>query len=233
MRDGAGLFDKKDVVEQINAQIDEIHRRYGVDLLIETVSTTPADRATELKQLHTTTFFAMWADERAVAAGVEGIYILICREPRHVEIVARGDIAQATFDRRTRDSLRRNLERNLQRRWPEALDQTVASVRERLSSREERANLGGWGWILAVIGGILGAWLLIALVRRVQGGKAVAPPTVVSSGALAGESIYRAMSEPETSVIEPEPAVRADAPTLSYPGRREDSPAGLKETDPI
>jgi hypothetical protein len=233
LRDGAGLFDKKEVVEQINAQIEDIYHHYGKDVLIETVRTIPPEGEAELKHHRAARFFENWADERAVAAGVDGIYILICQEPRHIEVAVRPKENLATFDKRTRERLRKTLEHKLQGKWPEALGDTVALVGERLGSKEEEANRGGWGWILAVIGGILGAWVLIALVRRFQGGKAVAPPSVVSSGALAGESIYRAMSEPPpTRAIEPEPTVRADAPTLSYHGRPEDSPAGLKGTEP-
>lgn len=215
VKDGGGFFAKKDVVEDTNARIEEIHRRYNVDLLIETFSATPADRAADYKHLTANKFFPIWAEERALAADVNGVYILICNAPRHVEVYI-SDSFQDTFDKRTRDKLRKTLERNLKSKPHEGLQEMVALAGERLASKDEAAKRGGWLWVVWLILSILGAWLLIALIRRFQGGKAVAPPSAVSTSALAGQSIYQAMGG---EVSPSEKTVRNDEPTLDYPGR--------------
>jgi hypothetical protein len=215
VKDGANLLTTKDDdIAKINAQIEDVYRRYHADLLIETFSATPADRAADLKHLGERKFFPIWAEERALAADVRGIYILVCSAPRHVEIYV-DEHLQETFDRRTRDKLRKTLERKLHSKPHDALSEAVALVHERLADKEDAAKRGGWLWIVWLILGILGVWLGIALARRFQGGKAVAPPSAVSTTALAGQSIYQAMSG-ETPA--PEVTVRDDAPTLEYPG---------------
>jgi uncharacterized membrane protein YgcG len=210
--DGAGLFSKRGSVEEMDRRIEDIHSRHGVGVLIETVATTPADRADELKQLGQVGFFDLWAEERALSADVDGVYVLICTDPRHVEVYVRGDTAEKAFDKHTREQLRRLLAQRIANPKSDVLRDSLTFVQDRLERSEREAKRGGWAWVVAVMLAIVGVWLVVVVVRRLQGGKAVTPPTVVTSGALAGESIYQAIvkSPPES------PPPIADAATLPY-----------------
>jgi hypothetical protein len=207
VRDGANLFGKTDITE---ARIEELHQQYGVDLYIETAPTVPANRVGELKQLGANKFFPMWAEERALAAGADGIYILVCSSPKHIEVIA-GTEAEASFDKRARDKVRKALTKSLDRDRKTALEETVNLIRDHYASKEEAAKRGGWLWLVWVMLAILGAWLAVALIRRVRGDKAVTPPTAISSAALAGQSIYQSVVHKT-----PDPAT-ADQTTLPYP----------------
>jgi uncharacterized protein len=210
VHDAGGMFGKAEAVADINRQIDEIHARYGVDLYIDTFGGVPAGRVAELNQLGEAKFFPMWAEERALVAGADGLYILVCGSPRHIEVQA-GTDAQSLFDKRARDKVRKTLSRNFDRKREQALQDTVAAVRDHLASKEEAAKRGGWLWLVWVMLAILGVWLATALVRRFRGEKPVTPPSVISSSALAGQSIYQ-------SVVNKAPATApADATTLPYP----------------
>src|SRR5215471_1755851 len=210
IQDGGGLFTKPDVVADINRQIEEIHTRYGLDLCIESYAAVPANRAPELKHLGESKFFPMWAEERALASGADGLYILVCNSPRHLEVVA-GTDALGAFDKRPRDKVRKALVHKLDRNRNEALQDAVTAVRDHLASKEEAAKRGGWLWLVWVMLAILGLWLGVALVRRFRGEKTVGPPSAISSAALAGQSIYQ-------SVIHKTPApAPASAETLPYP----------------
>jgi hypothetical protein len=210
VQDGGGLFPKPDVVADINRQIEEIYQRYGLELCIETYAAVPANRAAELKQLGESKFFRMWAEERALVAGADGLYILVSNSPRHVEVVAETD-AQSAFDKRARDKVRKALVHKLDRNRAEALQDAVAAVRDHLESKAQAAKRGGWLWLVWVMLAILGLWLAVALVRRFRGEKTVAPPTAISSSALAGQSIYHSVVH-KTSAPAP-----ASAETLPYP----------------
>lgn len=213
VRDFVGLFGKPDVLEDIDRQIGHLHRRYGLDFFIETFAAVPADREQELKQLKASKFFPLWAEERALAAGiVDGIYILICTAPRHVEVYVSGS-AQNVFDSRTRDRLRKTLERKLASKPNEGLQETLDLVSERLARSESEAKTGGWAWAVWGMGGIVGVWLLVAVVRRFRSGRTVPPPHVVSAGALSGESVYRAIADKPAA----SPEVSPQAATLPYP----------------
>jgi uncharacterized membrane protein YgcG len=218
--DGADLFANSVSVEEMNRRVDDIHRRYGVDVLVETVATTPADRAAERKQLGQVGFFDLWAEERALAADVEGVYILICTNPRHVEVYIRGDIAGKALDNRAREQLRKMLAHGIAKPKYDVCLDGLTFVQDRLERSERDAQRGGWAWVVAVMLAIVGVWLVVVVVRRFQGGKTVTPPSVVTSGALAGESIYQAMvkSPPES------PAPTGDAATLPYPAEVREQP---------
>jgi hypothetical protein len=210
LHDGGGIFRKAEFVADINRQIDDIHTRYGLDLYIETFAGVPEGRKGELNHLGANKFFPMWAEERALAAGGDGLYVLVCNSPRHIEVMA-GTDAQTLFDKRARDKVRKALSNKLERKREEALQDAVAAVRNHLASKEEASKRGGWLWLVWVMLGILGVWLVTAVVRRFRGEKPSAPPSVVSSAAMAGESIYQ-------SVVNPAPGTApTDAETLPYP----------------
>jgi hypothetical protein len=212
VRDGAGIFVKSHALEDFDRQIEEIHRRFGMDLLVETFAAIPSDREQELKQLKASKFFPLWAEERALASGVDGVYILICTTPRHVEVHV-SESAQHAFNSRTRDRLRRTLQHKLECKPYEGLQETVDQVRERLAQSESEAKGSGWAWVVWTIGGIVGIWLLVVFVRRFRSGRTIPPPNVVSAGALSGESVYRAIAEKPASLPEASP----EATTLPYP----------------
>ncbi len=215
--DGAGLFAKSPkAVEQANAQIEEIHRRYQVDVLIETVPSVPADRAGEFKKLGRTKFFILWADERALMAGASGVYILICLEPRHVEI-SMGDQINDLLSQSSRQSLHRSLHHKFDRHPDEGLIDAVQTIELRLNRAESAAKRGNWAWVVGVIAGIVGLWLIGVIIQRFRSGRAATPPAAVSSGALAGQSIYQTLaSKPETEASDSKRNL-TDAPTQPYP----------------
>lgn len=219
VRDGAGLFTKADVVQEVERQIENVRARFGVDVLVETVAAPPAERAAELKQLKADKFFPLWAEERALAAGVDGVYVLICTAPRHVEVWV-SESADKTLDKHTRVGVRKTLEHKLPRQGSEALREALTLVEDRLDRVDRDSKSGGWAWVVWLALAIVGAWLLVLFVRRFRSGKTVTPPEVVSTSALAGQSIYHAITEharPTGDETQPVPVPHAEAPTLPYP----------------
>ena len=98
VRDEAGFF-KPQTVTRANEVIKQIKQRYKKDLLVETVRHVPEDKkqeATSSDPKVKARFFADWAVRRARQEGVNGIYVLITREPGHVE-VAVGNHTRAVF----------------------------------------------------------------------------------------------------------------------------------------
>src|SRR5262245_34211378 len=106
VRDEAHFF-SADAVAQANEIIKEIKQRYKKDLLIETVGHVPDNKRDEANSSDAKVkghFFANWAIERARMEGVNGIYVLITREPGHVE-VAVGNQTHAVFSNEERHRL--------------------------------------------------------------------------------------------------------------------------------
>jgi hypothetical protein len=106
VRDDAHFFGG-DAISQANNVIHEIRQRYVKDVLIETLPGIPE----ELKSQYQETgqeFFADWAKRRAVSEGVNGIYVLICRNPSHLQ-VAVGDQTRRYFPDREQSQLAHTL----------------------------------------------------------------------------------------------------------------------------
>jgi hypothetical protein len=84
IKDGAGLF-KRETRDQADDAIEDIRRRTHKDLLIETVKKLSAEQLKDYRALKTeperAEFFRALAEERAKRAGVDGVYVLLCRVP--------------------------------------------------------------------------------------------------------------------------------------------------------
>jgi len=88
IRDGAGFFSRK-ALGEANARIAEIEKNYGKEIRIETFKTVPdgkVDVVSRMTKGERAGFFEKWARDRATSEHVRGIYILICRNPGHVQV---------------------------------------------------------------------------------------------------------------------------------------------------
>jgi hypothetical protein len=136
IKDG-GKFFSADAIKKADNQIREIARDYDRDLLIETFATIPGEQAERVKALspeERAKFFRNWATDRAEAAVVRGVYILICKEPAFLEIILtpRG---RAAFDRPAFQKLREMLLKAFrEKHYDEGLLNAVQFVRERFAT---------------------------------------------------------------------------------------------------
>jgi uncharacterized membrane protein YgcG len=86
VRDG-GKFFSPEAVKKADEQIREIYRKHHQDVLIETFQSVPADQAEKVKAMDgkaRTEFYSKWANDRAKERVVNGVYILITKEPRYL-----------------------------------------------------------------------------------------------------------------------------------------------------
>jgi TPM domain len=136
VRDEAHFFSAGAVAEA-NDSIKEIKQRYMKDLLIETIVLVPEDKKDEANSSDEKVkghFFANWAIQRARAQGVNGIYVLITREPGHVEVVV-GNQTRTVFPDEERHRLSQLLLTHFrQKEYDEGLRAAVKDVRSVLST---------------------------------------------------------------------------------------------------
>src|SRR5690349_10173017 len=81
-----GKFFSAEAVSKANKKIKEIAQNYNKDLLIETFSEIPADRKESYKPENKREFFEKWAREQAHENAVNGVYVLICKQPPHLQV---------------------------------------------------------------------------------------------------------------------------------------------------
>jgi hypothetical protein len=99
IKDDAKLF-SAEAVEKANKKIREIYSTYKKDVVIETYAAIPADLEKKFKDKGKAEFFKEWAATRGKELGLNGLYILICKEPRYLymEVDTRSKKAFKTSD---------------------------------------------------------------------------------------------------------------------------------------
>lgn len=108
VRDEAHFF-SADAIRQADQTIQQINQRHQEDLLIETLPSVPQDKQDQLQQLGKAKFFEQWANDRARQQGVNGVYVLITRDPTHLQAAVGNHTRQRVFTLQDRDELSKQL----------------------------------------------------------------------------------------------------------------------------
>jgi hypothetical protein len=107
VKDEAGFF-KPETLDKVNAIVKEIKEKYGKDFYVETFPAVSPEHAQEVRgmtQAARDRFFQQWAEERAKIADVDGIYVLVGRDPPGSAIVVSPDLA-SRFTEQNREQLK-------------------------------------------------------------------------------------------------------------------------------
>src|SRR5579862_5030981 len=84
-----GKFFSAAAVKKGDEIIREIYRQHDRDVVIETFATVPAADVEQVKSLDAAqraAYFLQRAKDRAKERVVNGVYILICKDPRHLTV---------------------------------------------------------------------------------------------------------------------------------------------------
>ena len=103
VNDQAGLFSKS-AVEQATRKLQDIQRRFNVDIVIDTVASVPNDMKAQF-DANPAIFFRDWAVIRGDDEGAKGIYVLICKEPLYLQIELHPSVSGKAFKNYQRDTL--------------------------------------------------------------------------------------------------------------------------------
>jgi hypothetical protein len=201
VKDGAGFF-TPDALTKANRQLAEIQKKYHKDLLIETLAGVPSDKTDAVQKMDKSArnrFFQTWANERAKQARVEGIYVLITKQPGHIQVeVGKNEQKRLFRVPEDRDQLRNILVRNFEdKEYDRGLLEGVTFVEQKLgenlgvAARPASESLpqviehgvnkvgpaaqgaSGMSWIVILIVVLIGFWILRALFHglgRLMGG---------------------------------------------------------------
>jgi hypothetical protein len=172
VRDEAAYF-KPQTVQKANEEIKDLQRELHKDLLIETFKTVPADKVKAVRGMGRAAredFFARWAEERARAEGVDGVYVLMCKSPPFTQV----SLGPETDDQLFPDGDRQRLADLLanhwsSRRYDQDLLDAIGFVRIRLNSNINNPSPPQKSWnglvLLWIVLGILGLWVVIGVLR--------------------------------------------------------------------
>jgi hypothetical protein len=170
--DDAKLFNDKTIAEADRILLDVL-RKHHFHVVIETRSTVPKQDVTRVERMHrgdALRYFREWAKQRAVAEKVDGLYILICRNPGHVSVLPWPEAHDADLSDDDCEQLRKTfVNTNRRKKANAALLALVGQVRAHLNHvaapTDEDASSVAWTTVLAVVAGNVLLWLILCLIR--------------------------------------------------------------------
>src|SRR5437879_6424535 len=96
VRDDAHFF-SANAVEQANSIIKQIKQDHSKDFMVETYPAIPPDLQSSYSPDRKDQFFSDWAVKRAEDQGVNGVFVLICRNPSHLYVQAGRETRKQAF----------------------------------------------------------------------------------------------------------------------------------------
>ncbi len=165
--DEAQLF-SPEATAAVQKQIRQIRTDYHIAVFIDTVPKAPAadwSEATSWSGQKRYDYFHNWAKERSRAFGVEGVHVLICKQPRQVAVVVWPERFESEFGATECKSIERLLTRHLVSAPDETLLTTLDHIRTGLRTQREPEPSVAFGPLGLFIGGTVGLWLLLCVAR--------------------------------------------------------------------
>jgi len=193
-------FFSKSAVDQATRKVREINRDFRVAVVIETFPSIP-DSLRNQYENDKEDFFRLWARKRADDEGVKGIYVLICKDPKHVTVKPHEIIRTTTFAESESQEMAKLMARYLRigqndRALAEGVDfvqaklqshfaarggglpptQRTPAPREGQGPRPAQQQPGGIGSSLAglicfAVVALLAIWVVTAIFRAFRGGR--------------------------------------------------------------
>jgi uncharacterized membrane protein YgcG len=142
IQDAAGFF-SKEAITTAEQQIATIHKKFGKDLRVETYASIPTDRAGQYTPEKRTEFFAIWAYQRAKAIGLDGVIVLICKDPAFLQMEVGDRTKHHAFTLANRDHMRDLLVTAFkQRHFDDGLQQAVTYYGKTLQANLSEPGTG-------------------------------------------------------------------------------------------
>lgn len=101
----AGDFFDGSHEQQAIRRIEELHSKFKKDVRVETFAKVPDDHADRLKQLGADAFFKDWLKELAKTEHVDGVFVLICRQPAMIKVGINESTRKSLFTESDREAL--------------------------------------------------------------------------------------------------------------------------------
>lgn len=137
VRDDEGFF-RPGFVKLADEVLDDIHARTGKDLMVETFPTIPDEMKESARQQDKQGFYDHWVISEARAHNVNGVFVLITKDPPHIQVGVGKETREKAFTFKDRDELVEKLTETFrEHQFDRGLMDAVNFVRQRMAG-----NLG-------------------------------------------------------------------------------------------
>lgn len=182
VQDDAGLFSQA-AEDKANAQIAHIKKTYGKDVVVETIP-----RLDFPAGVNKDDFFARWVEERFNRQHINGVYVVIVKEPGKLRVETGPETRKLGFFSREREKMLASalLEDLKAKQFDLALDRAVNDVAEGFAAHSPAKGSTSphrpspapapkndvevsplFGWLCVGIAVLLGVWLLFGILRAI------------------------------------------------------------------
>jgi hypothetical protein len=146
VRDDARFFSPQ-TVARANETIDRVRQQYRKTVVVETYDAVPGNLQGDLQQLGRDRFYAQWADNRMRSMSLDGLLILITKNPGRVQVGLGKATPDRTFTVSDREQVRKVLADNFRsQQYDAGLQQAMDFVYRRMGENAgPEATAGGRG----------------------------------------------------------------------------------------
>lgn len=140
-----GNFFSPEQIQRAATQLSSMEQKYGLGVDIETYKTVPADENDRYVQLGKNEFFHQWMQQRAKAKNTSGVFILISRDPSHLQVGLGHQAIDKGLTIADRDAIRDSLLADFKNKnYDAGLDNALATIEQRFSdaSRTHATSAG-------------------------------------------------------------------------------------------
>lgn len=184
IRDNAAFFSARAKTEALR-NIGEIGRRFNKDLVVETFSEIPHDikQGVDLNnKAALSRLYEQWAEKQAKLQRVNGIYILLLKEPSHLQILVGNETQRNAFTLKDRDALVTLMLAKLRNKQNddallEGVNYVNATMRSHLPDRGRATATGrhveapsSSHWFLTIIVVALVVWVVLRILGAIFAG---------------------------------------------------------------
>ncbi|MFQ3650570.1 MAG: TPM domain-containing protein, partial [Gemmataceae bacterium] len=183
IRDEAKLFSPEGV-KKAQEKIDDLKKKHKSELFIETFAKAEDLEAAKKENPDRAKYFQKWASERYKELKVEGVYVLVCKEPNYIQVVNGKMMESKGFDNAKRNELVKLMQgkfkekefdaglmavvnevgKTLQTKAPVAQKPGTEKAVETLNATAE--GLPAWtSWLCIGLMVLMGLWLVVGLIR--------------------------------------------------------------------
>ncbi|MFO0880472.1 MAG: TPM domain-containing protein [Gemmataceae bacterium] len=189
-----GKFFSKEALEKAEAVISAIKKEFRQDLLIETFAGLPENLKSRYNDKDKKAFFESWARERYNREGVSGLSILLCKQPRYLQVEVGKETEKRAFTNANREQLFKVITDHFkQDEFDQGLLAGVSYVLETFGKTVGKAGpvpvgtkvtrtdkttevaqavhvMGPLGWICIGLAVLMVLWVVVGLFRAMTGG---------------------------------------------------------------
>jgi uncharacterized protein len=172
-----------------NQRIADLERTYGKSVAVETFTAMPDDVQKSINlegASNTNRVYVDWATRQARARNVNGIYVLLVKNPAHLQAIVGKDTAQRAFTMQDRDALASLMLSKLRQKQNDAalldgVEFVATTLRAHAPARNgsavggygaqrqapERERSSGLGWLLPLILVGVAVWVVLGIFRAI------------------------------------------------------------------